>query len=558
MTAAFLAVSSFASFAPLNQDFRAQEYTFYLADLKPKALIVRAGANGQAVRVAESRSIPIIDLLFDEQTEAGRFELKPRGRQLNFGPPQRDRSSKIDDEALVLHTSGTTSRQKVVSLKHRNILASANGYKEGMGLSHRDRSLCMMPLFHTHGLITATLSTLMAGGSVVCTPGFMETHYFDWLSECKPTWYPAVSTIHRAVLSCVEADPSLIEIIKNSRIRILFSGSAPLSPQVAEKLEGLFGVPIIEGYGMTEVTNLICSNPLPPKKRRLGSVGLPAVPKVKVMSERGEPLSSGQVGEVVIGGDLVESSFDSDTKANPEFFFNGWFRTGDQGYFDEDGYLYLTGRLKELINRGGEKISPLEVDEVLLEHPAVAQVITFPIPHNQLGEDVAAAIVLHQGTAANAQEIVKFAAQNLADFKVPRRIIFLEELPKGPTGKLKRIGLAETLGLRGAESIATARYREPQNDLEQELVAIWKEALGVECIGVDDNFIELGGDSFRATRLISRVRDKFQLEVPMQALLKALTIAEMAKAIISHKANQIGPDELEHILDEVEGSSGND
>jgi oxalate---CoA ligase len=260
----------------------------------------------------------------------------------------------------------------------------------------------------------------------------------------RPTWYTAVPTMHQAILARAERNR---EIVARSRLRFIRSSSASLPPQVMAELERVFRAPVIESYGMTEASHQMASNPLPPRPRKPGSVGLAAGPEVAVMDDAGSLLPRGAVGEVVIRGPNVTRGYEANPEANAKAFTNGWFRTGDQGVLDDDGYLRLTGRLKELINRGGEKISPLEVDDVLMDHPAVQQVVTFAMPHEKLGEEVAAAVVLREGKIATERELRDFAATRLADFKVPRRVVLLPEIPKGATGKLQRIGLAKKLGL---------------------------------------------------------------------------------------------------------------
>jgi acyl-CoA synthetase (AMP-forming)/AMP-acid ligase II len=301
-----------------------------------------------------------------------------------------------------------------------------------------------MPPFHIHGLIAAVLATLEAGASVVCTPGFDAMKFFSWLSEFKPTWYTAVPTMHQAILARAARNP---EAAAASRLRLIRSSSASLPPQVLAELERVFQAPVVEAYGMSEAAHQMASNPLPPQVRKPGSVGPSGGPEIAIMNEAGDLLAARETGEVVIRGENVTAGYENNPEANRTAFTNGWFRTGDQGFLDEDGYLHLTGRLKEIINRGGEKISPREVDEVLLDHPAVAQVVTFALPHEKLGEEVAAAVVLASGEAPTARELREFAAQRLADFKVPRKFVFLDEIPKGPTGKPQRIGLAKILGL---------------------------------------------------------------------------------------------------------------
>ena len=329
-------------------------------------------------------------------------------------------------------------------LSQANVIASAHHIGETLGLTPADRCLNIMPLFHIHGLIAAVLSSAAAGASVVCSPGFNALRFFAWLQESQATWYSAVPTMHQAILSRASRNAAIIE---SSRLRFIRSSSSSLPPTLMAELEETMAAPVIESYGMTEAAHQMASNPLPPRARKPGSVGIAAGPEVAIMSEAGGLLAVGETGEIVIRGANVTSGYARNPEANAGAFREGWFRTGDQGVFDAEGYLRITGRLKEIINRGGEKISPREVDEVLLGHPAIAQAVAFAMPHAKLGEDVAAAVVLREGADAGEREIRSYAAERIAAFKVPRRILIVDEIPKGPTGKLQRIGLAEKLGL---------------------------------------------------------------------------------------------------------------
>ena len=442
MAAAFITVAQAATTAPLNPAYRAEEFDFYLSDLGARGLIVADDYDGPAVEVAARHGVAVIRLTPRAEGPAGLFDLAAgiTGTPASGGPAE------ADDVALVLHTSGTTSRPKIVPLAQANLVASARHIRDTLALEPQDRCLNIMPLFHIHGLIAAVLSSLGAGASVVCTPGFNALRFFAWLAEVKPTWYTAVPTMHQAILARARRNA---EVIAASRLRLIRSSSSSLAPQVMAELEATFGCPVIESYGMTEASHQMASNPLPPAERKPGTVGVAAGPEVAIMAEDGRILPAGQVGEVVIRGPNVTQGYENNPKANAEGFRDGWFRTGDQGVIDEDDYLTITGRLKEIINRGGEKISPREVDEILLDHPAVAQAVTFAVPHARLGEDVGAAIVLREGESASEAEIKGFAAGRLADFKVPRTILIIDEIPKGATGKLQRIGLAEKLGLGG-------------------------------------------------------------------------------------------------------------
>jgi acyl-CoA synthetase (AMP-forming)/AMP-acid ligase II len=442
MATAFLSIAGGATTAPLNPGYREDEFDFYLSDLDARALVILDGMDSPARAVAAARQIPVLSLVPDLDGPAGGFSLRPE--QPLDRTPRAPGSAQADDVALVLHTSGTTARPKIVPLRQRNIIASAHNIGRVLHLGPDDVCMNIMPLFHIHGLIAATLSSLAAGASVSCTPGFNALKFFAWFDEVRPTWYTAVPTMHQAILARASRN---LESIKAGRLRFIRSSSASLPPQVMIELEETFGVPVIEAYGMTEAAHQMASNPLPPAPRYAGSVGLAAGPEVGIMDEAGHLLPPGGLGEVVIRGDNVTSGYENNPSANASAFVDGWFRTGDQGVLDESGYLRLTGRLKELINRGGEKISPLEVDAVLMDHPAVQQAVTFGMPHSMLGEEIAAAVVLREGASTSERDIRDFVAVRLASFKVPRRVLFLTEVPKGPTGKVQRIGLAQLLGI---------------------------------------------------------------------------------------------------------------
>ena len=441
MAAAFVAIASGATTAPLNPAYREDEFDFYLSDLETRLLVVEEGSETPALPVAAKLGIPVARLKRSADLTTIGFDLV--GDRVKPGPSLKG-VAESEDIALVLHTSGTTSRPKMVPLSHRNICASAQHILQNLALVPEDRCLNVMPLFHIHGLMAAVLSSLAAGASVFCTPGFNALKFFSWMKEARPSWYTAVPTMHQAILGRA---PRNREIIESIRLRFLRSSSASLPTPVMKELEETFNAPLIEAYGMTEASHQMASNPLPPAVRKPGAVGLPTGMEISIMDETGQHLPVGTTGEVVIRGPNLTEGYRNNPDANAAAFSDGWFRTGDQGLFDPEGYLRLTGRLKEIINRGGEKVSPLEIDEVLIAHPEVAQAVTFALPHEKLGEEVAAALVLKEGAKTSEGEIREFAGRRLADFKVPRKVIFLDEIPKGPTGKLQRIGLAEKLGL---------------------------------------------------------------------------------------------------------------
>jgi acyl-CoA synthetase (AMP-forming)/AMP-acid ligase II len=425
MATAFLGIAAGATAAPLNPGYRAEEFEFYMTDLRARLLVVEAGKDTPALDVARKLGIPIAHV----------DALAADGVPIYAEP---------DDIALVLHTSGTTSRPKIVPLSQRNVCASAANVRAALALGAGDRALNIMPLFHIHGLIAGILAPLSAGGAVFCTPGFNALKFFALMNEAHPTWYTAVPTMHQAILSRARKNE---DIIRRNPLRFVRSSSSALPPQVIRELEEVFGAPVIEAYGMTEAAHQMASNPLPPGQRKPGTVGVAAGPEVCVLGDDGQLCPPGVTGELAIRGPNVMGGYENNPKANGEAFTNGWFRTGDQGIMDAEGYVAITGRLKEIINRGGEKISPREVDEVLLDHPAVQQCVTFAMPHDKLGEEVAAVVVLREGASAAEAELREFAARRLADFKIPRKILFRDEIPKGATGKLQRIGLAQKLGL---------------------------------------------------------------------------------------------------------------
>jgi len=518
MASAFLAVASCATCAPLNPAFRSSEFDFTLSDLRAKALIVPAGEDSPAVEAARARAIPIIGLSVPPDAPAGVFTLQGTAATPGVGG-----AAEPADVALILHTSGTTSRPKVVPLTQSNICASACNIRASLALTSDDRCLNVMPLFHIHGLIAAVLATLSAGGSVVCPPGFDAARFFGWLEEFRPTWFTAVPTMHQAILARAASTGGPVP---RGRLRFIRSCSSSLAPRLMAEIEEAFGVPVIEAYGMTEASHQMTSNPLPPRPRKPGSVGIAAGPEVAIMDEAGRLSEAGSVGEIVIRGANVTPGYENNPAANAGSFTAGWFRTGDQGRMDEEGYVTLTGRLKEIINRGGEKISPREVDEVIMDHPAVAQAVAFGVPHPALGEDIAAAVVLRPGAVAAEDDIRRFAAERLSAHKLPRRLLILPEIPKGPTGKPQRIGLYERL----AAQLQT-RFVPPRDEIEARLAVHWAELLETDRVGAEDDFFMLGGSSIVAAELFARLSTDFGVELAPDTILLHPTVAGLADVI---------------------------
>lgn len=439
MALSFLAAATCATAAPLNPKYRAEEFAFYFEDTRATTLIVPPDGM-EAARAAAPPGMTIIVAAVGTDGEL-HLALERGGRA-----PQPLTMPQPDDVALILHTSGTTSRPKRVPLRQRNLVASARNITGAYQLTPADTALCVMPLFHIHGIVATLLAPLASGGTVVIPPGFDALRFWSWLTAFRPTWFSAVPTMHQMLLARADRHA---EVIRATPLRFIRSSSAPLPPVVLERLEAVFGAPVLESYGMTEASHQMTTNPLPPLPHHAGSVGYGFGVNVAILDEMGTMLAHGERGEVAVRGPSVFDGYENNPAATAAAFASGWFRTGDQGYLDENGYLWLTGRLKELINRGGEKISPLEIDDVLLRHPAVAEAIAFAVPHRTLGEEVHAAVVLR--AEATERELRDHCAAALADFKVPRVIHILPEIPRGATGKLQRITMAQTLGLTGAD-----------------------------------------------------------------------------------------------------------
>ncbi len=423
----FLAVTCCGAVAaPLNPAYTVDEFKFYMEDASSGLAILPAGDH-QARQAAAQLGVPCVDASLD----GAQLELMRNGQALTASVEPAAPSP--DDPALFLHTSGTTSRPKGVPLTHANLVSSLANISNTYGLTPEDTSLIVMPLFHVHGLLGATLSTLYSGGTVVVPPRFSASSFWSDQEASGATWYSAVPTIHQILLQRADADGA-----PRGSFRFIRSCSSALAPAVFAQLEDRFEAPVLEAYGMTEAAHQMSSNPLPPGRREPGTVGPGTGVDIAIMDmERpGELLGEDERGEVVIRGPNVMHGYRNNPDANADAFANGWFRTGDQGMLDQTGYLTLTGRIKELINRGGEKISPLEVDAVLLQHPSVAEAVCFAVPDEKYGECVQAAVVLD--AECDSDDIIAHCRDSLAGFKVPDRIYVADSLPRTATGKIQR------------------------------------------------------------------------------------------------------------------------
>jgi amino acid adenylation domain-containing protein len=519
MAAAFVGIAAGATVAPLNLKSKPSEAELYLQNLRVMSVVVQAGVESGIRVAARALRIPIVELSPYLEDEAGSFALIAR-------PLKRSAKTGLgadEEQALLLQTSGTTSRPKVVPLTHRNLSCSARNIARSLALTPSDRCLDVMPLFHIHGLVGGLLSSLAAGGSVVCPPGFVAPKFFDWVAELAPTWYSAVPTIHQAILAQVERHPGGL---RGHRFRFVRSSSSPLSTPLMRRLEEVMDAPVIQAYGMTEASHQICLNPLPPGTRKPNSVGLPTGTEVAIFSDDGAQVKAADVeGEIAIRGENVTSGYEiggASTKPS-----DGWLRTGDRGHIDEDGYVFITGRIKEMINRAGEKISPYEVEEILIQAPGVDEAVAFPVPHATLGEEVGAAIVPKAGVDLARETILRFLETRLADHKVPRGLLIVSALPKGPTGKLQRSFIAaQLLGAEPAPSPAAA----PGN--VGLLQRVFHQVLAND-VGDDTDFIQAGGDSILAAQVATLVHSATGYALSTRTIFENPTVRRLSAVLDS-------------------------
>jgi acyl-CoA synthetase (AMP-forming)/AMP-acid ligase II len=430
--AGFLAASITGTAAPLNPAYKRQEFEYYLNDTGATALICPEAGSEEAAQAATGRA-----RLFSIETDPqGGVKLSGARGAGRLRPPEPQ------DTALVLHTSGSTGSPKCVPIRHANLLASAHNIVRTYALTPADSTLCVMPLFHVHGLVASCLASLVSGGAIVLPSKFNPLQFRRLVRDYGVTWYSAVPAIHQMVLP-----RSGGRLPGAHRLRFVRSCSSALHPALFGNMEAAFGVPVLEAYGMTEASHQMCSNPIPPGVRKPGSVGLGTGAEVAIFDKDGTAAGTGQRGEIVVRGPGVVSGYENNPEANAQSFVRGWFRTGDQGFVDEEGYVTLTGRIKELINRGGEKIAPREIDEALLGHPDVAEAAAFGFPHPTWGEEIAAAVVLRNSNSE--PEILAHCRARLAEFKCPKKLYILPAIPRTATGKIQRNALAATLAENG-------------------------------------------------------------------------------------------------------------
>ncbi|KAI2625853.1 acetyl-CoA synthetase-like protein [Hypoxylon sp. NC1633] len=427
--------------APLNPAYKQEEFEFYIEDIKSAIVLVPKGAyaaNAASVKAARKFNAAVAECYWDSAKKEVVLDLKDLGQLKGHGK-ESVLQAHPDDVALVLHTSGTTSRPKVVPLTHRNLTRTMRNIQSTYQLTAQDRTMLVMPLFHVHGLLCALLAPLYSGGSMVVPTKFSASDFWRDFTAHGANWYTAVPTIHQILLRNPAPSPL-------PKIRFIRSCSSPLSPTVFHQLEETFKAPVLEAYAMTEAAHQMTSNPLPPGKRKPGTVGLGQGVQVKILNDAGDEVPQGNEGEICILGENVTKGYLNNPTANASAFAKGgFFRTGDQGKKDEDGYIIITGRIKELINKGGEKISPIELDNVLTRHPSVSEAVSFAIPDDLYGQDIGVAVVLKTGAKLGKDDLRAWINEKLAKFKVPKKVYFTEIMPKTATGKIQRRIVAETM-----------------------------------------------------------------------------------------------------------------
>lgn len=510
MLTAILGTMCAAACAPMNPAYTRSELNALADQLRPKALVTERGSSSPAALLAEERGLPSIE--FDGLRVV-------RSSKEHAAPPDPAETS----TALVLHTAGTTAMPKQVPLTHANLVAAARNVVASLQLSPADRCLNVMPLFHSHGLLGAALSTLHAGASIVCTPGMDPRRFLEWAASFGCTWYTAASTVHQLVLRAPGEWKGL---------RFMRSASGPLVPQVAVELERRFGAPMIEVYGMTEAYQ-IAANPLPPGERRLGTVGRPTGTEVGVLGDDEAVSTAGGEGEIVVRGPAVFGGYSSPGSANTDAFVDGWFRTGDLGRISEDGYLNITGRVKEQINRGGEKISPREVEESLLDHPDVVDAMAFAIPDPELGEEIGVALVVREGATVDVMAVRTYLHGRISPFKIPRRVVLTDQIPVSSTGKPQRLAFARQFAGESADAEPPGAVPVGADaSTEARLASMWREVIGLdEPPSPEDGFFQLGGTSLAAMELVVRIEEELGVDLPMLDLLEVPALGALATRV---------------------------
>jgi acyl-CoA synthetase (AMP-forming)/AMP-acid ligase II len=510
---AIVATACHTGAVPLNPELTGAELDEFLASSRIDAMVTSSKIGAAARDLAARHGVYLF-----EASSTGPGEL--RISSANSGSANFDALSPSSDAAaLILKTSATTGRSKLVPMTHRNIIATAQRFRIWFDLTENDRPLCALPLYYANGLKGSLMAPLLLGASVALPVPTPDSDIIDWFADLQPTWLDGGQAF-------------LMDVLERARmrrgslwhnLRFIRTAGAPLPGEIRTKLEATFGVPVLELYGLTEAT--VSANGIEPELRKSGTVGRPFPNEVVIRSEDGSLLGPGELGEIVFRGPTLMSGYLDDEEANSAAFVDGWFRTGDLGSIDAEGFLKVSGRIKEFINRGGEKISPYEIEQTLLRHPCVREAAAFAVPHPRLGENVAVSVVLAAGANTTATEIKTFLADQLTSFKIPQQVFLASALPKGATGKVLRLQLVEA-ALRGTRNIAA-----PHAPFHFQILEIWQRLLGRDDIGIDDDFFEAGGDSLLAIQMVCEVETLIGQQVSVSALRAVFTIRELAAAV---------------------------
>ena len=482
-----LAIGGLGACAPLDPALTETEYQYYLARLGARTLVIAGDAGSPASLAAQTRGMQVLQM-----SAAGEF-----GAIAGAAPELKRRRT---DAAVLLFTSSTTGAPKLVPRTWANWYAIARNDERALELTAQDRYLGLMPLFHATGL-GAVLTQLWCGGAVISLPGVDVGSILRWVEDFRPTWFNSNVPLNRVILTLAREHG---EVFRRAGLRLIRPTGATPDPQLLEGLEEATGALVLDGYGLTETGGVTRNTRL---ARRRGSAGRSSGLELAIVDARGNAMPAGECGEISMRGPTIASEYLDDPEANRKTFQDGWFRSGDTGYLDHDGFLFITGRLKETIDRGGEKILPQEVDAVLAEHPSVEDAVAFAIPHPTLGQEVAAAVVLREGATATVLELRRFVATRLAAFKVPRRIEFVDCIPRTMMGKPRRGVLSEMFGQRKA-TVGAQEW--PTGSIEGQLIEIWRRILKTQHIGAEDDFFELGGDSMSAAMMLLEVQRTLQ------------------------------------------------
>lgn len=522
------AIACSAVAVPLDPRLGPVELEQFLEQLSLDAMLV-SEEGGQALAAARRRGLPLI---MAEAAEDGTPAMRLRAPRAPRAAA--DELPLADAPAFILRSSGTTALPKLIPFSHRSMLAAARKWQSWFRLPTGNRCLCISAPYYSHGLKVTILTPMLTGGSVAfpLSPAVIDLH--EWFDTLQPSWYSAGPAMHRAILEAAQAradDP------EQHRPDFASSGGAPLPQDIIADFERVLGFPLVEHYGSSEAAQIAVNTPFA-GEFRAGTVGRPWPGTLSIVDETGQPVTPGERGEIRVRGATVMPGYLGNETLNRDVMRDGWFHTGDIGSLDADGFLLLHGRLREVINRGGEKVSLPEVDAALLRHPAVADAAAFAVPHPRLGQDVAAAVVLRAGATASASELQAFLRGVLVYFKVPRRVLVVDQLPRGLTGKVLRHRLAEQYAEQREER-AQAATGEPVSPLEQELLGLWRRLLKTDAVGPDDNFLDCGGDSLLATEMLAELERLLGRVIPESVLVEAETARELAAQLENLAADAI-------------------